>query len=258
MPEGDTVYRAAHALNLVLAGRELTEFDLRVPQAATVDLRGEVVHEVVPRGKHFLHRIGEHTLHSHLKMEGYWHIYDRGARWRRPAFQARAVVGTLQKQTVGFDLADIAVVRTRDEDSLVGHLGPDPLADDWDPVEAARRLGADTRDIHVALLDQRNIAGFGNEYACEMLFVRGVAPRTPAPEVDVAALIEVGVRMIRMNVQRPGPRVFTGDARPGRTDWVHGRDGKACRRCGTLIRLDHLGADPTKLRQVWWCPNCQR
>ena len=70
MPEGDTVYRTAQRLNAVLAGATVTRFELRVPQVATVDLRGEIVSGVVSRGKHLLHHIGDRTLHSHLKMEG--------------------------------------------------------------------------------------------------------------------------------------------------------------------------------------------
>lgn len=257
MPEGDTVYRTAHHLNDLLAGMTLTEFQLRVPTAATVDLTGASVHEVVPRGKHILHRIGDMTLQSHLRMEGAWHAYRRGTRWRRPAFQARAIVGTELTQTVGFDLAGVDVVPTSREGDLVGHLGPDPLSDDWDPREAARRVGADTRPIHVALLDQRSVAGFGNEYVNEMLFVRGVDPHRPATDVDVEAVIDTGARMMRANLHRPS-RVFTGDRRPGHTDWVFQRDRQRCRRCGSAIRRDDLGADPTRLRQVFWCPDCQR
>jgi endonuclease-8 len=256
MPEGDSVYRVARRLNEVLAGAEVTRFELRVPQAATVDLTGRVVHGVVPRGKHLLHRIGDHTLHTHLKMEGEWHVYRAGERWRKPAFTARAVVGTAQWETVGFDLADIAVVPTADESRLVGHLGPDPLSDAWDPVEAARRLSADERAVHVAIQDQRNIAGFGNEYANEILFVRGILPTTPAAMTDAAALVDLGARMIRANRDRSG-RTFTGDSRPGRATWVYGREGRPCRRCGTAIRAGSLGADPIRQRNVFWCPVCQ-
>ena len=109
MPEGDTVFRAARRLHEALAGHPVARFDLRVPQVATVDLTGEVVHAVVPRGKHILHRIGAWTLHSHLKMEGEWHVYRRGGRWRKPGYKARAIVGTTEWDTVGFDLADICV-----------------------------------------------------------------------------------------------------------------------------------------------------
>ena len=256
MPEGDTVYRAARRLHEALAGGEVVRFDLRVPQVATVDLRGERVHAVVPRGKHVLMRIGELTVHSHLKMEGEWHVYAPGARWRKPAYTARAIVGVAGADAVGFDLAMIDVVPTAREDELVGHLGPDLLGPDWDAVEATRRLALDERAVHIALLDQRNVAGFGNVYANELLFVRGIAPTTPATDVDAAGLISTGARMIRANRDRAA-RTFTGEDRPGRRFWVYGRAGQPCRRCGTLVRETSLGANATSERNVFWCPRCQ-
>lgn len=256
MPEGDTVFRTARRLDEALAGREITRFDLRVPQVATVDLSGLVVDAVVARGKHLLHRIGPWVLHSHLKMEGQWHVYSRGGRWRKPGHTARAVISTAIHDTVGFDLAEIDVLPRERESDLVGFLGPDPLGADWDATEAARRLALDSRAVHVAVLDQHSVAGFGNVYANEMLFVRGIHPTTPASDVDVVALLDTGVRMIRANRDRSA-RTFTGDARPGRRTWVYGREGAACRRCGTTIRATSLGADPTRERNVFWCPRCQ-
>ncbi|MFS0866323.1 DNA-formamidopyrimidine glycosylase family protein [Microbacterium sp. 179-B 1A2 NHS] len=256
MPEGDTVFRTARRLHDALAGHEVTRFEVRVPRSAVADLRGETVGAVVPRGKHLLLRAGDYTLHSHLKMEGRWHVYRPGEKWRAPAFQARAIVGTAAADAVGFELAMVEVLPTAEEDRVVGHLGPDPLADDWDASEAARRVGADDRAIHVALLDQRNVAGFGNEYANELLFVRGIRPTALAAEVDAAAIIETGTRMIRANRDRAG-RTFTGDARPGRQTWVYGRENKPCRRCGTVIRKAELGARATSERVVFWCPVCQ-
>ncbi|MET0734330.1 MAG: DNA-formamidopyrimidine glycosylase family protein [Microbacterium sp.] len=256
MPEGDTVFRTARRLDDALAGAEVTRFELRVPQAATADLRGETVHGVVSRGKHLLHRIGDWSLHSHLKMEGEWRVYRRGERWRKPAYTARAVIGTTEWETVGFDIAQIELVPIAEEHRLVDHLGPDPLGDHWDPVEAARRLQADARAVHVALLDQRNVAGFGNEYANEILFVRGILPTTPATETDAAAIVDLGARMIRANRDRGG-RTFTGDSRPGNATWVYRREGRPCRRCGALIRRTDLGAKPTEERIVFWCPTCQ-
>ena len=262
MPEGDTVFRTARRLDAALAGATVTRFELRVPQAATVDLRGEVVHGVVARGKHLLHRIGTWTLHTHLKMEGEWHVYRRGDRWRAPGFRA-ARRSAPPRRTAANGRRSASTSRTsrwcrpRDEDDLVGYLGPDPLSDAWDPVEAARRLAADPRAVHVALQDQRSIAGFGNEYANEILFVRGILPTTPANETDAAAIVDLGARMIRANRNRSG-RTFTGDERPGRSTWVYRREGRPCRRCGTLIRGGSLGADPTRERIVFWCPSCQR
>lgn len=257
MPEGDTVFRTARRLDEALVGHVVMRFDLRVPRFATVDLTGQPIVASVPRGKHLLLRIGETTVHSHLRMDGAWLTYAPGEKWRHPAFKVRAIVGTAAREAVGIDLAEIEVVPTRDEDDLVGHLGPDPLGPDWDAAEAVRRMSGDTRAIHVALLDQRNVAGFGNEYAAELLFLRGVLPTTPAPEVDVAALLELGVRTIRANRDRRH-RTFTGVDRPGQGTWVYGRRGRPCRRCGTPIRSGELGADPTRERITFWCPVCQR
>lgn len=256
MPEGDTVFRTARRLHEALAGAEVVRFDIRVPGSATADLTGERVREVVPRGKHLLMRIGDMTLHSHLKMEGAWDVHAPGSRWRKAAFRARAIVATPRAEAVGFDLAMVEVLPTSEEHRVVGHLGPDPLGPDWDVAEASRRLSSDDRPIHVALLDQRHVAGFGNEYANELLYVRGVLPTTPAATVDTLALLQTGARMIRANRDRSG-RTFTGDTRPGRQDWVYRREGKPCLRCGTLIRKTELGADPTAERIVFWCPVCQ-
>ena len=251
MPEGDTAHRTARRLNQVLAGRELTRFELRVPRAATADLTGETVSEVYAVGKHILHRIGVLTLHTHLKMEGEWHAYSLGEKWRRPAFQARAVLANSQWQTVGFELGIVELVA--DPASAIGHLGPDPLGQEWDPDEAVRRLERDDRPAHVALLDQTNVAGFGNIYANELLFLRGMDPREPLREIR--EIVDLGARALRSNVNRP-VRTFTGVR--GQDTWVYGRTGLPCRRCGTLIRETALGADPTRERRVFWCPKCQR
>ena len=257
MPEGDTVHRTARRLHEALAGEEVTRFDLRVPRVATADLRGERVRECAARGKHLLLRIGEHTLHSHLRMDGAWLVQRPGERWRHPAFRVRAIVGTSSHEALGIDLSEVDLVPTREEDSLLGHLGPDPLSDDWDPEEAARRLSLDPREIHVALLDQRNVAGFGNEYAAELLFLRGILPTAPPADVDVPALLDLGARTIRANRDRRD-RTFTGNASRGQTTWVYRRTRRPCRRCGTPIEEGTLGADPTRERITFWCPRCQR
>lgn len=256
MPEGDTVWQTAARLHRALAGGLVTTFDIRVPGSATADLTGERVREVVPTGKHLLARIGDSTLHSHLRMEGRWDVLRPGEPWRVPAFRVRAVVATEKAVAVGSDLAMVEVLRTRDESTVVGHLGPDPLAPGWDASEAVRRLSADPRAIHVALLDQRNLAGLGNEYVNEVLFVRGIRPTTPAAEVDLPGLVDTAARMIRANRDRP-VRTFTGDTRRGQENWVYRRGGRPCRRCGSIIEESTLGAAETAQRIVFRCPRCQ-
>ncbi|TXK19130.1 DNA-formamidopyrimidine glycosylase family protein [Homoserinibacter sp. GY 40078] len=258
MPEGDTVYRTARQQHDALAGRVLRASDFRVPEFATIDLAGETVHEVVARGKHLLHRIGDWTVHSHLKMEGAWRLFHPGERWSRPAFQARVVLTTEGQESVGFELGVLEVLPTTDEQSVVGHLGPDPLGDDWNEDEAARRIASDPEvPVFAALLDQRNLAGVGNVYANEVCFVRGVMPSRAIGDVDdVHALVRLAYRMLNANRDR-WTRSTTGDLRPGRRTWVYSRTGEQCRRCGTRLEGGELGRLPGQERVVTWCPSCQ-
>ena len=256
MPEGDTVYKTAQLQQAALAGSVLTGFSLRVPRFATADLTGEPVHEVVGRGKHLLHRIGDYTLHTHLKMEGAWRTYAPGERWRRPAFQARAVLETARVVSVGFELGITELLRREEEDAVVGHLGPDLLGPDWDAGLAVERLAAHPDDtIFTAALDQRNLAGIGNVYANELCFVRGVLPTRPVRDVDLRSFVDLASRMLQANKDR-WERSTTGDLRPGRRTWVYGRTGKPCRRCGTRLLGGELGRDRQE-RVVTWCPRCQ-
>lgn len=258
MPEGDTVYRSARALNEVLAGRVLDRCDIRVPAFATVDLTGERVESVVSVGKHLLHRIGEFTIHSHLKMEGSWHIYHGDTKWQRPAWQARAILGVPDVTTVGFQLGELEVVPREREGELVGYLGPDILSPDWDPGLALRNLLADPdRPIGLAILDQRVIAGLGNVYRNELCFLRGVLPTRPVKDVpDPVALIDLAHRLILANRDRV-ERSTTGNLRRGQLTWVQGRSRRPCRRCGTPIREGKLGDSELTERVTYFCPVCQ-
>ena len=174
MPEGDTVYRAARTLYQALHGAILTRCDIRVPAYATIDLTGDRIDDVVSRGKHLLMRVGEAGIHSHLKMEGAWHVYRPGEAWRRPAFQARAVLETSDRVAVGFDLGLLEVLPLAQATARLDYLGPDLLGPDWDAAEAARRIASrPERAVAVALADQSNLAGLGNVYVNELCFLRG-------------------------------------------------------------------------------------
>jgi endonuclease-8 len=258
MPEGDTVWLTATNLNAAMAGQVLTGCDVRVPAFATVDLTGEVVHDVQSRGKHLLHHIGDQTVHTHLKMEGSWHLYRPGTPWRRPAHQARIILTTDEWVSVGFSLGITEIVPTSEEDSVVGYLGPDLLGPAWDSVEAEARLTADPNvPAFVALLDQRNLSGIGNVYANELCFLRGILPTRPIGEVpDVAATVALAYRLLQANRGRVD-RSTTGDLRSGRNAWVYGRAGRPCLRCGTKIRRGKLGATALTERDTFWCPRCQ-
>jgi endonuclease VIII len=260
MPEGDTVYQAARRLHRALAGRTLTATDFRVPAFATIDLSGERVDEVVSRGKHLLIRVGGHSIHSHLKMDGSWEVYPPGGHWRHPAHQARLVLRTDEGEAVGFLLGMLDVLPRDREDQVVGHLGPDLLDPAWDTAaaaEAVRRIEAHPDvPVAVALLDQRNLAGVGNVYANELCFLRGMLPTRPVGDADIPAAVDLARRLLVANRDR-SVRVTTGDTRRGRNTWVYGRQGQPCRRCGTAIRRGELGRTELEERVTYFCPACQ-
>ncbi|MFF1735185.1 Fpg/Nei family DNA glycosylase [Streptomyces sp. NPDC058247] len=261
MPEGDTVLQTARRLHTALAGQVLIRSDLRVPRFATADLTGRTVLDVTPRGKHLLTRVeGGLTLHSHLRMDGSWKVYAPGERWTGgPGHQIRAVLGNANRTAVGYRLPVLELLRTIDENKVVGHLGPDLLGPDWDAATALRNLLRDpTRPLGEALLDQRNLAGIGNVYKSELCFLLQVTPWLPVGDLpaDIAArLPELAKRLLEANRDRPA-RVTTGSGRPGQRLYVYGRAPRPCLRCRTPIRSADQG-DGTRERPTYWCPSCQ-
>ncbi|MEN1888420.1 DNA-formamidopyrimidine glycosylase family protein [Streptomyces mirabilis] len=259
MPEGDTVWQAARRLHTALAGNVLTRSDLRVPKYATADLTGRAVLDVTPRGKHLLTRIeGGLTLHSHLRMDGSWKVYENGRRWSGgPAHQIRAILGTADRTAVGYRLPVLELLRTADEDRAVGHLGPDLLGPDWNPDSALENLLQDpARSLGEALLDQRNLAGIGNVYKSELCFLLRVTPWLPIGELpaDRATLLPpLAKKLLETNRDRP-TRITTG--RRDQNLFVYGRAPRPCLRCGTSIRRADQG-DGSRERPTYWCPTCQ-
>jgi endonuclease-8 len=259
MPEGDTVWLAGRRLHDALAGDRLTRSDFRVPHLATADLTGRTVTEVVSRGKHLLTRVDDDlTLHTHFRMDGSWHLYRHGDRWRGgPQWQVRVLLETAGWQAVGYRLPVVELLPRDREDDAVGHLGPDILGPDWDPVEAVARLTAQPdREIGDALLDQRNLAGIGNVYKAESLFLSGVDPWSPVREVpDLPGVVERAARLLELN-KSTASQVTTGDSRRGREHWVFERAGRQCRRCGTPVQSARQGTPPYD-RITYWCSTCQ-
>jgi endonuclease VIII len=288
VPEGDTVYRAARLLDRGLSGQVLTGTDFRVPQHATADLTGGTVLETVSRGKHLLTRIDRgvdrFTLHTHLKMEGAWRVIGPGRRWPRPAHTARVVLETDTAVAIGFSLGIVELLDRADEHRVVGHLGPDLLGPDWDEDVALARLGADparpirealldqsnlagagpklntgqpsSRQIAEALLDQRCLAGIGNMWKAETLFLTGVNPFTPVPEVpDLRRVVRMAHRLLDANKER-AVQATTGSTRRGEQFYVFERSGQPCRRCGSRVESREQGP-PGRERLTYWCPTCQ-
>jgi endonuclease-8 len=219
---------------------------------------GATITAVEAIGKNLLIRFDNGLeLRTHLRMNGSWHRYRPGERWRRPPARARLVLEVPGAVAVCFDAPVVELFESRAEaiHPALARMGPDLLAPDYGPnaaAEARRRLRDPERaglTISAALLDQRALAGIGNIWRNETLFHGRTDPWARVSDLDdevLDGLVATARRLLRQSV---------GEA-PGRTPmWVYRRAGRPCRRCGTLVRSEAMTPDIP--RTTYWCPTCQ-
>ena len=253
MPEGDTIFRAARTLDEALAGRTVTHFESVFSRISRADddlgVRGRTIERVDARGKHLLMWFsGDLVLRTHMRMHGVWHLYRRGARWRRPHSDMRIVIGTPEYEAVAFNVPVAELIRGGElaRSPAIRNLGPDILSEGFDAADAAERIATTPHvGIAEALLDQQAIAGIGNIFKCEALYASGMHPFTPVADLsreDIARVVEKARRLMRASVA--GRRMVFS---------VYGRGGRSCRRCGATIARQ--GGDHARV--TYWCPRCQ-
>lgn len=274
MPEGDTIFRAARSLHNVLSGHVVTKFETAYAHLDRVNVDtpivGQTVEKCEARGKHILmHFSGGQILRTHMRMNGSWHLYRHGERWWRGPQAMRVRIDTADWVAVAFDVpvAEFVTARQLETTDPVAKLGPDLLGAAFDRDEAIRRIVASGhRAIAMTLLDQRIVAGIGNVYKSEVLFLSCVHPETPSSAVPVAKLEEmmtIGRGLLRDNVVEGSLqsiqtyrnlRQINPASNHDDNVWVYGRRNKPCRKCGTPIEMKKMGLEA---RSTYWCPNCQ-
>jgi endonuclease-8 len=271
MPEGDSYARAAAKLRPALLGKTITSVDGGPNVRRWSDrLIGHEVAAIRTHGKHlFIDVVGDVTIHVWMGMPGRWRISDRtGAatfegertRTRQDPGAIRLLIETDTHRAVCLSAPTVEVERRRVIDRVVRRLGPDVLDDTFDMqsfLQRARLLdpAASVADM---LLDQRVLAGVGNEYKNEILFLEGLHPTRLVADVDddvLSALAARASRLMKPNATRAGSRVTTGYNRRGMQAWVYERSGEPCRRCHTDIEVTHMGRPNPRI--TYWCPKCQ-
>ncbi|HET7029657.1 MAG TPA: DNA-formamidopyrimidine glycosylase family protein [Candidatus Limnocylindrales bacterium] len=258
MPEGDTLHRTANGLSPHLVGRAVTAARVRPGGPQVQRIVGATISSVEALGKNLLIRFDNGLeIRTHLRMNGSWHRYRPGERWRRSPARARLVLEVPGAVAVCFDAPVVELFETRAEaiHPTFAALGPDLLDAAWTDAhedEAVRRLADPDRaalTISAALLDQRALAGIGNIWRNETLFHERLGPWVRVADLDesdLRRLVRRARELLRASVILP----------PGRSPmWVYGRAGRPCRRCGTLVRS--APQDTTVARTTYWCPACQ-
>ena len=262
MPEGDTLHRTAHTLNRVLGKQTLTRVRSSVPEIARAELAGHVVEEVSALGKNLLVRFDDgRVLHTHLKMRGSWHVYRHGERWQRPEHQARVVLEVSDALAVCFAAPTVRLLAAHAApvDPYLSGLGPDLIPDEFDEAGAIAGLRAlGDLPIGQAVMTQTALAGIGNIYKSETLFLCQIDPFSATSELSAEALtllVRTARELLRRNA-RPGStqRTTTSAAGIGQY-WVYKRSGEPCRRCGTTLAMRRQGE---LHRSTYYCASCQR
>ena len=275
MPEGDTIFRAARTLHRALAQKVVVRFESMLPLLTRVDedspITGRTIESVNSLGKHILMRFsGDLVLRTHMRMNGSWHIYRPGERWRRRRNDMRIVVATHDFEAVGFNIPVAEFIRSSELDRSreLKRLGPDVLSQTFDAEESVRRI-RERKHVQIGdvLLDQSAIAGIGNVYKSEILFACRVNPFVLAGSLDektVIQLVDTARKFLAANVAEGSAMspmtTYSGYRRTTRRDdprerlWVYGRARRPCRRCGTPISARAQGKDA---RLTYFCNNCQ-
>ena len=274
MPEGDTIFRAARNMHRVLAGHTVTRFETAYAHLDRVNvdtpIAGRTIERVESAGKHHLIVFsGDLILRTHMRMNGSWHLYRHGERWWRGPQSMRVRVDTADWVAVAFNVPVAEFITPKELASTdpVAKLGPDLLGRAFDRDEAVRRLIASAHQpIAMSLLDQRLVAGIGNIYKSETLFLAGVNPFTPTSAVPtnvLEAVLDIARGLLKDNVvDGTSPRIQTyrnlrmlnPASNHDESLWVYGRAGKPCRKCGTPIEMKKMGIDA---RSTYWCSTCQ-
>lgn len=254
MPEGDSYARAARRVAAVLSGATIEGVAGSAPavrrwSAKILDSR---VTGVRSRGKRLLITFDSGiTISGHLGMNGRVQV---GSGRRRPGPESLL----LQTAThyVVFQAARVDANRTAVIEHTLERLGPDLLDPAFQSDQARATLFPQDRTVSDLLLDQRVMAGIGNVFKNETLFLEKINPATLVGQLtpeQVDGLIERARRLLVANAAR-STRSTTGLPGPGGRNWVYDRAGLPCRRCGQAIREQMIG-EPSRI--TFWCPGCQ-
>lgn len=270
MPELPEVEITRRGLLPTLPGRKIdavvarhTALRYPLPRNLARLLAGQVLRCIDRRGKYLLFRFDNGTLILHLGMSGSLRLLPAreppGRHDHLDLVFGAEVLRLRDPRRFG------AALWVKDDASahpLLAPLGIEPLADDFTGAWLLAATRGRLTPIKPFLMDSHVIVGVGNIYASESLFRAGVDPRTPAGRLSrarcdrIAAAIKV---TLEAALAAGGSTLRDFIHSDGGSGWfqqqhsVYGREGQACRVCGTRIRALRLAQ-----RSTFYCPRCQR
>lgn len=270
MAEGHMIVYWARQIR-ALEGETLEHVDLPSTKEEWIEvLKGRTLERVDTHGKNLLLRIsGDLTIRCHALMYGSWQVGEPGMKLNKPQKQVRLRLATAEHEAVFFNgpVVDIMSDEELAEYEPVASLGPDVMKDNFDRDEAWRRLQQHAEmQIGPALLDQTILAGIGNIFKSEALFVAGIDPRREVGYIsrdEVERIWDAVIPMMWDSVEGGGPIATTTDElrAEGRNLYVYRKTNRPC-----VARPDGTACEGTveQFRQgdnervTYWCPDCQQ
>jgi len=260
MPEGDTIHRAARTLQRALADQVIEKASSPLPEIDAQSLVGHRLTRVEALGKNLLMHFDDgRVLRSHMRMSGSWHIYRSDEPWQRPQRQARIVLATSKYQAVLFNapVLELLTAYKLERQPMITNLGPDIIGDVFDINEALTHMRADAaRPLGDAVLDQRLVAGIGNVYKSEVLFLEHLDPFAGVgafTDDELLKMLKTARDVMFRNLEHHKMRT-TRRALGGPRLWVYRRANEPCLRCETRIAMRRQGR---LARSTYYCALCQ-
>ena len=262
MPEGHTVHRIARDHRRDFAGQKL---QVSSPQgrfaAGAKQLDGRALETVEAHGKHFCyHWEGKKLLHVHLGLYGKFRRHRNPPPEPRGQVRVRMIGDKLSFDLNGPNACD--VITARQWSAIQARLGPDPLRDDADPERAWQRIQRSRAAVGTLLLNQAVIAGVGNIYRSEVLYLEGIHPDSPGNSLEreqfdaiwtrLVKLMKIGVRYNRIIIADPKD-LGKPASRMNRNERLLIYKKDWCGQCDAMIQSWTLGG-----RKAFACPKCQK
>ena len=277
MPELPEVENVRKSLLTLVKDRVIENVQVFWPRLIDTDqdlmawtslLKGQVIEDVLRRGKYLVFELSDYYLVSHLRMEGKYLFFENGITKRLNNKHTHVIFDFLDGSQLHYnDVRKFGRFQLMNKNDLQTFfverkLGPEPIEKEFDLSKFVRQLSAITKPIKTALLEQKLVVGLGNIYVDEVLFKARIHPGRQAKSLskkEIVNLHQIIIEVLAQAIQAGGSTIRTYKNSLGEDGnyqhylLVYGKNGQPCPNCGLEIKKIKLGG-----RGTHFCSNCQK
>lgn len=269
LPEVETVRQTLKKNILGFKIRDVDVFYEKMIHGTSVEkfkesLKNQTLLDIKRYGKYLVFIFEDIALISHLRMEGRYYLKDLDF----PREKHEHIIfyftndATLRYQdTRKFGTMELSEIDQVKLNRGIAKLGPEPIGEEIDTDQIYEKIKQRRQAIKTVLLDQTVLAGLGNIYVDETLFLSGIHPEKQANTLrkkDVKTIVECSKQVLEKAISLGGSSIRTYTSSLGVTGrfqnelFVHTREDEACKICQTTIIKTKVGG-----RGTYYCPTCQ-